>query len=1143
MKTAHIVRLAAFVSLALCGLTASAFTVQTSPYANRDDFYARPFVAYGRAVMQEVSREMHARYGTEFTFLGENGKPEPSVPSADIMAASFETPELSKDWLFCPQPLGLVHFSVYAREDRAGEFLDRPISDWPKNLKVAYSPFALGDVSDREEFFARHGLEPLYVSNPASLGAVEDVRTNACDVLFLYTVPGLCPSGMKEVAHVSERPWGVLVRRSRLWMKNELPRAMRRSYVGNLPLYDELRRKHLGLVPPAKRIRVAAFRYGGLCDRSAFGGYSGLLPEWLERIARLNHWSVDYVFGGFEEGVQDVKDGKLDLIGGISPDYDRLESFVLPHRPIARIRLSLFAAKDSGFRAHDPSSWGGMRVGYLSGATSSRRMRDHLMRLRQDLVFIPYQKERYLLEGYAAGEVNAIVHVQAPARMDDRVLCSLPAQSIYFGVARGRADLIAGFDRAMGVIDEETPGFADDLRWRHLGARRNEMPSFAESEGAYLAQRAAQGTPVRVMVSRDAVRYDANGDRCGFLVSLLDELATATGLTVDLVEAYDEVSARTRFRSGDVDLWIPYPKVLDSALEARLLLASVPMPQGVVTRRDDDRPSAQLKRLAVRRDDFARFGAYREAGLEDRVVLCDDVFQAVASGQADCTVLDYGLALRALNGRDDRLTCRLRERDPYEGRVAVLASDQSPSDLCSALAKVLAHIDLGQVSDLCRQSEIETKRSHDWNQLWRQAKPYVVLALVLVLVIAVLVIASLIRAERVSRAALRSAEAAAKAKTRFLSTMSHELRTPLNAVIGYADFLSRDGRSHMSESDEEAVRCIRSSGGALLALINDVLDLSKFDAGLAAAHEGTCSFSRLVREMHDVFAMRLKARGVTGSFDCDPYLPTLRLSEARMRQVLVNLVGNAAKFTERGSVSLVVRAKADEARRRTVTITVSDTGCGIPEESRASIFDPFVQDISTRMARKGDQTGTGLGLAIVRQIVEAAGGTLSLDSEVGKGSTFTAVIPDIEPVTEVVTEDGRPVVTADLRPLGRVLVADDVLLNRRVLELHLKRLGASMVVHAEDGAAAVGLCEHQSFDVIFTDLWMPGLDGCGLVRKLREMPQHRDTPIVAVTADIDCGEQFDMSLFTRIVSKPVTVEKVRAELESLGFAMKGEDGR
>ena len=1117
-------------SLLLAGRV-SAFTVQSSPCANRDDHYARPFVSYGLAVMEDLSREMNGRYGTVFSFLGANGRPEPGTPSADILAAAFESPELARGWTFCPQPLGLVHCALYARDDRVAEFLDSPVSAWPSNLRVAYSPFALGDVPDREDFFMRHGLKPEYVMNPASLGAVEDVRTNLCDVVFLYTVPGVRPAGLTEIAHVCERPWGLAVRRSRLWMCNELPRAFRRAYLSDLARFDELRFRHLGEVVPEKRVRVAAFRYGGLCERSVYGGYSGLLPEWLERVARLNRWSIDYVFGGFAEGVKDVIEGRLDMIGCVSTDFDRLESFSLPHQPIARIRLSLFAGKDTPYLPHAPETWSGMRIGCLAGTTSTRRMSEYLRRQRRDLVFIAYPSERMMLEAYGAGEIDALVHFRGAAHGGDKLLCSLPSQSIYFGIAKGRTDLVADFDRAMSVIDTETPRFHEDLQWRHLGAAPAASVAFTESESAALVHQAASGNPVRVLVSGESVATGPGG----FLPAFLEELGAAMGIAFKPVVAADAVTARASFDAGEADFWIPYPLTLDSGIESRRLLEAVHVPQALVFRRGADPAQVQKGSLAVASDDLTRLNAYRAAGLSDWLVTCPNPIAAIQSGEANCTVMDYPAALAAVRASGGRLACLLRDRDPYIGRMPVLVSAKAQPFLGSALAKALLGFDPERMSELVRHADAGAP-SHDidWYRVWLWIRGYVGPLLALVLLVSILVIIRLVRAERVTRAALRTAEEASQAKTRFLSTMSHELRTPLNAVIGYADFLAAECDPNGPERIAESVRCIRSSGASLLALINDVLDLTKFDATRPSVREGSCDFRTLVREMRDIFSLRLAARNVAGRFECAPDLPPLRLSEARMRQVFVNLVGNAAKFTEAGSVSLSVSAAAAEGDRRTVTIEVADTGCGISPEMQASVFDPFVQDIPTRMNRCSTEGGTGLGLAIVKRIIDAAEGTVSLSSEPGRGSTFTIVLPDVEPAEAEAGPGEAP--SAGGRLPRRVLVIDDVALNRRVLQLHLQSLGITDVLLVENGREGLEACSASSFDLVLTDLWMPEMDGSSFARTLRERLGPRTPPIVAITADIDCGQQFDMSVFSKVMAKPVTAEKIRLELQALGFS-------
>ena len=371
--------------------------------------------------------------------------------------------------------------------------------------------------------------------------------------------------------------------------------------------------------------------------------------------------------------------------------------------------------------------------------------------------------------------------------------------------------------------------------------------------------------------------------------------------------------------------------------------------------------------------------------------------------------------------------------------------------------------------------------------------------------------------------ALDRARSAEKARTMFFSIVSHDIRTPLNAILGYSELLQSGVRSQAER--DEALASIRASGTTLLELVNDVLDLAKMDAGKLALKPGPVRLSRLADEVFASFRKVAARKGVelvnrTGG------VPVVLLDEPRFRQILFNLVGNAVKFTERGSVTVAAVRTGTK-----LEVSVADTGCGIPPDMLSSILDPFVQVQDP--SHSADRTaGTGLGLSICRWLVEAMGGELLVESEQGKGSTFRACLPDIA------ADEGRPEPAAPPKPVlppGRrprhVLVVDDSPLNRAVLTAFLRKAGVAEVGQAVDGAEALALLDAaleggHPHDFVFTDFWMPNMNGLEFVAKLRADSRFRRLPVFAVTADTELHRDERTALFTGILLKPLTYDKL-----------------
>lgn len=378
----------------------------------------------------------------------------------------------------------------------------------------------------------------------------------------------------------------------------------------------------------------------------------------------------------------------------------------------------------------------------------------------------------------------------------------------------------------------------------------------------------------------------------------------------------------------------------------------------------------------------------------------------------------------------------------------------------------------------------------------------------------------LLRQEYIAKLAeaLERAEAATRAKSVFFAAVNHELRTPLTSIIGYSSLLSE---TNVPPKDliEYATR-INVSSKVLLSLINDILDFSKLEADQIKIVLASTDLVVMFRELYAIFHQAAAAKGIELAFHIQPEMPLLGLDDLRVRQILMNLVNNAIKYTETGSITF----SADYDAQGTLSLTVTDTGIGIEPELQQRIFEPFIQLADGCEARKFK--GIGLGLPIVKSLTEKMGGSIVLDSEVGCGSTFRITLPRVNvfdlsaPVT---AEDGEQPIDTALH----VLLVDDFSKSRSLFEIMLNKLNITSIYKAASSPEALAILEKHPIDILFIDMSIANTDGLALAETLRADKRFESIRIYAVTADVDAWLSLTESLFSGVLLKPITLKELK----------------
>ncbi len=1018
------------------------------------DWWAAQDNAFCRAVMEEVFAAAGVQpewqeFGADHMMVSTN---------AEVICSVFRNPDILESYDFPVQPLGRMHFALYTTPDRALAMKSTKITDWPR-MRVGYSPVSQGQNQDRQRYFRHARLNPEFVEIPTSAGAVDALKAGDIDALFLYTPIGMRPEGLTEIVPIGERNVYFAVRKDRPELLKRLSGAYREFYVKEIDKIDALRERHLGVPRPTRRVRLAAYVRGEFFEVSPDGDHSGALDTWMKAICGRTHWTVDWVYGDFDQSLDDVRNGRLDLVAGIGYTPSRRGSFLFPHKPIGMLRVYLWSRPGGPYRPGEPETWRGMRVGLLSGTVSGERARRQFQAQDVGVTVREFHSDRDMIAAYFNGQIDACIDMEQPELANEQALHVYASHPMFVCASNSRPDIFEELEQALEEICDDFPRYLRMISEHHYGIR-SEMAALSLGESEWLARRVEKDLPVYVDFSPwPFPLVDEDGNPDGFVGDFLAELSRKTGLRFLPQEQTGIQTAEAKFLRGDTMLWIPYPERPDETFGATSV-ASLPVPQTVAT---------QLGATDMHRE------------------------------------------------------------------FEIFAAPGAPEQLVSIIRKVVAGIDPTQLQEMFMADYAERQVVHrvfglTRRELLRRASWCGLAILLLVVIYGSIMMALLRRQARRANLAAAAAEEHARAKTRFLAMMSHELRTPLNAVIGFSEFLGRDGIDEKTR--REYTDGILLSANALLELINDILDLSKLEAGSMNMRNGACNVNQLLRELPAIFGYRVRRHNVKLVVNApETPVPTIGISQQGLRQILINLVGNSAKFTESGSITVSVGwAQASG----TLHLVVSDTGCGISPEKMSKLFDPFVQDIKSRMInRAGEIKGSGLGLPIVKRMVENAGGTIRAESELGKGTSFFIDIPSLEVVREPsatgAQSDGADAGSGAGIVPERVLVVDDMSMNRKVLGIHLGNLGVKEVRYAENGRKALEVMDEWLPEVVLTDMWMPEMDGTQLAEAMHRERRFAEIPIVAVTADVDVGSSYDMSLFSKILAKPVT----HAKLESL----------
>jgi signal transduction histidine kinase/response regulator of citrate/malate metabolism len=855
----------------------------------------------------------------------------------------------------------------------------------------------------------------------------------------------------------------------------------------------------------------------------ADGTHVGMLVDVYEEVnRRLNtriRLHIEDPWAAVQEKAQKREIDGL-AMGGEDPSRDALYNAT---DVIVPTYFSVFARSQNEYQLKRFADLTGMRIGYKRAARATRALLEKL----PSAILKPYDNHETMTQALLSREIDVIVawisydhwrKEKLLGTIDNILLIDEYPIEMVTHIRKDWPELIPILNKAIAALQQ------DDLpriinkwfgQWPRLSAATG--VTLTSEERAWLDKQ--HTVRVRIADWPPFLIVSDNEPPQGIVIEYLRLIGERTGIrfkneVTDQPLAEFLESMKQRQGPDMTAVIVPTPE-RDQYLSFSKTYISSPY---VIFIRGQDKPILDISGLAGKNLAVPRGFAMQEQLVRDypaiRLALFDsdeEALEAVATGQADAYIGNLTVASHIIHRRGFS-SLQVTAAGPFKEQSISMGNRNDWPELTSIINKALASITAEEKTAI-RNKYLAIKYEQGINKAevlkWLLIVGGAASGIVLVFLFWNRRLSHEIRNRKQTEKALKKArddaETANQAKSSFLANMSHELRTPLNAILGFSSMLAREQNAPADQ--HEKLNIINRSGEHLLAMINDVLDLSKIEAGSVEMQENPFDLAALIGEISEMIQSRATEKGLSVAVKAESTrFPYVKADMEKLRQILINLLSNAVKFTDEGGVILrcVTGPIPEETKRCRILIEVEDTGPGIDPARQAKIFEPFVQ-ASDASVRKG----TGLGLSICKKFADFMGGTIELESEVGKGSLFRVRLPaEIAEASDIkapVDDKPRLIGLAPAEKTWRILVADDNRENLILLKSLLEKVGF-LVLEAKNGQEAVAAFKKGSPDLVWMDMRMPVMDGYEAVRQIRRCSGGKTVPIIAITASA-FGEQ------------------------------------
>ena len=852
-----------------------------------------------------------------------------------------------------------------------------------------------------------------------------------------------------------------------------------------------------------KTVRVGYFPYanfqeGGYGEHKQGAGY-----EYLQKISYITGWKYEYVYGSFKECLDMLADGEIDLLGSVSYTPERAESIDYSTYAEGTERYWIYTREEhADLAAGDLQQMNGCRIGATDGSYQKELLEKWLdsNQIQAEVVICKGYDE--MIEKLDADELDALVVPALSVNSDFIAIANIGAGDCYFGVSKSRPDLLKELNSALEEINNTETDYSSKLYARYEGKA---VINYAlnKEEKQWLD---AHENTICVGYLKDNLPFcgEENGKLTGILGTVLDTVQEKYKITIKAVPCSTGEQMNEALQSGEIDIAGPIIQDLYTQEQFQVILTDEIFDITPVVIYKGNEYRSSLSTIAA--TDTSLYSELMVSFLFPDAEIKqydtqEECLEAVANGKAGATVIPSS-KINLLN--ESPMTKSLSFAEMAKRQELALFTTRENRRAATIINKAIEQSSNVLNGVVLAQNSVSEKKMTLQDVFAEYGGLAVGVSFVIIFVLLLLVY-SLSVSRKKQMEALKEAQdanAANIAKTTFLNHMSHDIRTPMNAIVGFTDIAMK------RKPDKEVENClkkIRQSSEYLMTLINDVLDISRIESG-------KLEYKPVPADLRDIINTVLSiAKGYMENRDLNLHVsreelktPYVMADELRIREVLLNIISNAVKFTkDGGTISFVAEnCPGNDEYHVIVRYRISDTGIGMSEEFQSRIFDEFTQEND---GARTSYKGTGLGMAIAKKYVDLMGGKIEVSSRQGVGSTFTVEIP-LRIAEQILTEKEEKLrKDMDLHGL-HVLLAEDNDLNAEIAVSLLEEQGMIVTRAAEGKSALLQFCNTApgTFDLILMDIMMPEMNGyetTKAIRNLSNRPDGKEIPIIAMTAN------------------------------------------